>query len=92
MKGKKTLGITITILSIFVVALVCYAAYNHKEISTQLIFARHTLTRSAPNWTVVPPATAVVPTSQEEKRQHWAVASGATTLQNMEPMRAKRTC
>ena len=31
MKGKKTLGITITILSIFVVALVCYAAYNHND-------------------------------------------------------------
>ena len=29
MKSKKTLGITITILSIFLVALVCYAAYNH---------------------------------------------------------------
>ncbi len=29
MKGKKTLGITITIASIFLVAVVCFAAYHH---------------------------------------------------------------
>jgi len=29
MKGKKTLGITITIASIFLIAVVCFAAYHH---------------------------------------------------------------
>ena len=29
MKGKKTISITITVVSIFVVAIVCYAAYHH---------------------------------------------------------------
>lgn len=38
MKGKKTLGITITILSIFVVAFVCYAAYNHSGDSDSVNF------------------------------------------------------